>query len=76
MANVKILVCGDVKGRIADLMKRLGNVNKKAGPFEMVICTGIFFNDEPEGDGVESSDAILWNNLRDGKAQKNVFKIF
>lgn len=46
-----------------------GNVNKKAGPFEMVICTGIFFNDEPEGDGVESSDAILWNNLRDGKVE-------
>ena len=23
MSNVKILVCGDVKGRIADLMKRL-----------------------------------------------------
>ena len=23
MSNVKILACGDVKGRIADLMKRL-----------------------------------------------------
>ena len=44
-------------------------MSKKAGPFDMVICTGIFFNDEPEGDGVESSDAILWNNLRDGKVE-------
>ena len=33
----------------------------------MVICTGVFFNDEPEGEGIESSDAILWNNLKSGK---------
>ena len=33
----------------------------------MVICTGVFFNDEPEGEGIESSDAILWSNLKLGK---------
>ena len=42
-------------------------VNKKAGPFDMVICTGVFFNDEPEGDGIESSDAIAWTNIKNGK---------
>jgi hypothetical protein len=42
-------------------------VNKKAGPFDMVICTGVFFNDEPEGEGIESSDALLWTNLKLGK---------
>ena len=26
MSNVKILACGDVKGRIADLMKRLVSI--------------------------------------------------
>ena len=42
-------------------------MSKKAGPFDMVICTGVFFNDEPEGEGIESSDAILWSNLKLGK---------
>ena len=32
------------------------NVSKKAGAFDLVICTGVFFNDEPEGEGIESSD--------------------
>ena len=35
----------------------------------MVICTGSFFNDEPEGEGVESSDAMLWSNLKLGKVR-------
>ena len=42
-------------------------MNKKAGPFDMVICTGVFFNDEPEGEGIESSDTILWTNIKLGK---------
>ena len=45
-------------------------MNKKAGPFDMVICTGAFFNDESEGEGVESSDVILWANLKSGKVIK------
>ena len=48
------------------------NVSKKAGAFDLVICTGVFFNDEPEGEGIESSDIILWNNLKSGKVRKSI----
>jgi hypothetical protein len=42
---MKILACGDVCGNISQLVKRVEAVNKKAGPFEMVLCVGQFFND-------------------------------
>ena len=47
MANkpLKILACGDVKGQIGALIKRVETVNKKAGPFEMVLCSGQFFDE-------------------------------
>lgn len=44
---LKILACGDVKGQIGALIKRVETVNKKAGPFEMVLCVGQFFNETP-----------------------------
>jgi len=40
---MKVLVAGDVEGNIAALFKRVEAVNKKAGPFEMVLCVGSFF---------------------------------
>ncbi|XP_033638777.1 CWF19-like protein 1 [Asterias rubens] len=40
---LKILVCGDVEGNLSQLFKRVNNVNKKAGPFEMLLCVGEFF---------------------------------
>jgi len=46
---IKVLACGDVKGQIGPLLKRIEAVNKKAGPFEMVLCVGQFF-DETSGD--------------------------
>eukprot|EP00088_Acartia_fossae_P069650 TRINITY_DN9155_c0_g1_i3.p1 TRINITY_DN9155_c0_g1~~TRINITY_DN9155_c0_g1_i3.p1 ORF type:complete len:523 (+),score=146.82 TRINITY_DN9155_c0_g1_i3:40-1608(+) len=39
----KILVTGDVDGNMATLFKKIDSVNKKAGPFEMVLCVGSFF---------------------------------
>ena len=42
---IKILACGDVKGQIGALIKRVETVNKKAGPFEMVLCSGQFFDE-------------------------------
>ena len=35
----------------------------------MVICTGIFFNDEPGGEGVESSDLKAWTEIKLGKVK-------
>ena len=29
------LVCGDVKGQFAKIFKKVGNLNKKNGPFEV-----------------------------------------
>eukprot|EP00795_Rhopilema_esculentum_P013136 gene13136-3928_t len=43
MESIKILVCGDVKGQFAKIFKKVGNLNKKNGPFEVVLCPGQFF---------------------------------
>lgn len=41
----KILVCGDVCGEFEALFKRVNIVNKKAGPFNLLLCVGEFFSD-------------------------------
>ncbi|XP_075551882.1 CWF19-like protein 1 [Dermacentor variabilis] len=40
---MKILVCGDVSGEFDKLFDRVSNVNKKNGPFDMLLCVGDFF---------------------------------
>ena len=40
----KILICGDVKGKLSTLYKRIASVNKSAGPFDAVFCVGSFFD--------------------------------
>ena len=42
----KILVVGDVNGQFSTFLKRLENVDKKAGPFDMGLCVGAFFSDQ------------------------------
>ena len=40
----KILLVGDVRGRLDDLYKRVARVNKPpAGPFDALFCVGPFF---------------------------------
>lgn len=39
----KVLVAGDAEGSLTALFKRVEAVNKKAGPFEMLLCVGSFF---------------------------------
>ena len=49
----KILLCGDVRGKLPALYKRFDAVNKKAGPFEAIFCVGAFLpppNDDPHDD--------------------------
>ncbi|KAK4727680.1 hypothetical protein R3W88_032597 [Solanum pinnatisectum] len=49
MAPLKILLCGDVLGRLNQLFKRVSSVNKAAGPFDALLCVGQFFPDSVEG---------------------------
>ncbi|KAG4942472.1 hypothetical protein JHK84_046572 [Glycine max] len=44
----RILLCGDVLGRLNQLFKRVSSVNKSAGPFDALLCVGQFFPDSPE----------------------------
>ncbi|KAL4397560.1 hypothetical protein AHAS_Ahas01G0204100 [Arachis hypogaea] len=44
----RILLCGDVFGRLNQLFKRVSSVNKSAGPFDALFCVGQFFPDSPE----------------------------
>ena len=63
--SLKILAIGDVRGRINDLLKRIHTVHKKAGPFDLAVCVGAFFNDEP--DGVVGTDLSAWKDIKTGK---------
>ncbi|XP_059633104.1 zinc finger CCCH domain-containing protein 64 [Cornus florida] len=48
MAPPRILLCGDVFGRLNQLFKRVSSVNKSAGPFDSLLCVGQFFPDSPD----------------------------
>lgn len=48
MSPPRILLCGDVLGRLNQLFKRVQSVNKSAGPFDAVLCVGQFFPDSSE----------------------------
>ncbi|XP_004522648.1 CWF19-like protein 1 homolog [Ceratitis capitata] len=51
--KIKILVAGDVRGRFRQLFQRVESINKKAGPFEILLCVGEFFGT------VEQSDELI-----------------
>ena len=64
----KILLVGDVRGRLDDLYKRVARVNKTpAGPFDALFCVGPFFegaaDDAADGDGADG-DAARHAELR------------
>lgn len=48
MAPPRVLLCGDVFGRLNQLFKRVSSVSKSAGPFDFLVCVGQFFPDSPE----------------------------
>lgn len=37
------LFCGDVEGKFNAFFNRIENLNKKSGPFDLVLCVGNFF---------------------------------
>lgn len=42
------LVCGDARGNFRQLFNRLDSINKKNGPFELMLCVGDFFGSNGE----------------------------
>ena len=40
---IKVLAVGDVNGKFDELLKKVTTVNKKSGPFDLLICVGEFF---------------------------------
>jgi hypothetical protein len=55
MSAVKVLLAGDCLGGFDALFKKVAAVNKKNGPFDLLLCVGQFF---------EESSA--WGGLRVG----------
>ncbi|MQM03224.1 hypothetical protein Taro_036005, partial [Colocasia esculenta] len=49
MAAPRILLCGDVLGRLNQLFKRVQSVHASSGPFDALLCVGQFFPESPEG---------------------------
>ncbi|KAL0280157.1 UNVERIFIED_CONTAM: hypothetical protein PYX00_001533 [Menopon gallinae] len=43
----KVLVCGDVRGNFRLLFERIDKLNKKKGPFDLLLCVGDFFGSSP-----------------------------
>uniref|UniRef100_A0A0L8G1K5 Cwf19-like C-terminal domain-containing protein n=1 Tax=Octopus bimaculoides TaxID=37653 RepID=A0A0L8G1K5_OCTBM len=46
--QLKILVCGDAEGNFKTLFSRVTNIQKKNGPFDLLLCVGDFFGNENE----------------------------
>lgn len=61
----RILVCGDVNGKLKALFDRVNAVSKKGGAFDMLVCAGSFFSDE---DGANND----WIDLMSGKSDLKV----
>nr|XP_040030290.1 CWF19-like protein 1 [Gasterosteus aculeatus aculeatus] len=47
---VRVLACGDVGGRLSALFNRVQSIQKKAGPFDLLLCVGEFFGATPEAE--------------------------
>ncbi|XP_040030290.2 CWF19-like protein 1 isoform X2 [Gasterosteus aculeatus] len=47
---VRVLACGDVGGRLSALFTRVQSIQKKAGPFDLLLCVGEFFGATPEAE--------------------------
>ncbi|CAH9110449.1 unnamed protein product [Cuscuta epithymum] len=62
MAPPKIMLCGDVSGRLTQLFKRVSSVNKVAGPFDALLCVGQFFPNAAE-------DLEEFNGYIDGRSK-------
>lgn len=49
MAQKKVLISGDVHGKLSALFKRVQAIDKANGPFDLLLCTGGFFPESGAG---------------------------
>lgn len=42
------LITGDVGGHFNQLFQRVTSINRKNGPFELLLCVGSFFSNDQE----------------------------
>jgi len=56
MNDLKVIVCGDVKGEIDQLFTRIKKLEKKGQYFDLLLCVGDFFGDVNTG----------WNDYKQG----------
>lgn len=49
---------GDVRGRFKQLFQRVDVINKKAGPFEILLCVGDFFSEDKK----QNEELIAYRN--------------
>ena len=45
--SLRILVCGDVEGKYVELYKKVSLIQKKQKDFDMLLCIGEFFSENP-----------------------------
>ena len=57
--SLKILIAGSVRGQYEKLFKRVADVNRKAGPFDLLLCVGDFFG----------TDIAAYNELINGSTE-------
>ncbi|KAF9947523.1 hypothetical protein BGZ65_008741, partial [Modicella reniformis] len=60
MSSVKVLVVGSADGDLRNLCSKVGSINSKHGPFDILFCTGNFFAKETP---METIDDLLENKL-------------
>uniref|UniRef100_A0A1B6J3M2 Cwf19-like C-terminal domain-containing protein n=1 Tax=Homalodisca liturata TaxID=320908 RepID=A0A1B6J3M2_9HEMI len=63
--NIKVLICGDVNGKFKTLYSRVEKVNKKSGPFDLLLCAGNFFG--------ANTSIDEWNLYKSGKKSVPVY---
>lgn len=66
LSKVKVLVCGDVLGRLPELEAKVVAVNASHGPFSAVFCTGTMFETsfDPLGAHVQVEMVRAWSRFR------------
>ncbi|XP_061770354.1 CWF19-like protein 1 [Nerophis ophidion] len=47
---LRVLVCGDVHGRMGAVFSRVQTIQKKTGQFDLLLCVGEFFGSTPEAE--------------------------
>jgi hypothetical protein len=56
MSAVKVLLAGDCLGGFDTLVKKVAAVNKKNGPFDLLLCVGQFFEE------ASTCRLVLWSH--------------